>query len=491
MIVKNEEKFLENCLKSVEGLVEEIILVDTGSTDKTIDIGNKFGAKSYHFQWCDDFAAARNASLDKATCDWILVLDADEELDRNTIPQIKKTIRSSDLLTAYFIKVVNYLDESDDPANSTELRIVRLFPNRKDIRYKRLIHEEIYSEGILRKSLCDACIYHRGYTDKLHTERNKGERNVNLLLNSIKQEPDNSFHYYNLGVSYYVQDRLENSIEAFKTAQEKCDYPRTSIFLPSSYSLCAAALSRLGNYKEAKEQAEKGIALSPYFYEAYFNLGKAWVGLKETDKAIEAFKMALSTADKPQFAVMDRGTGGWKAYCELGLLHLNEDKLYDALRYFNMGLILLPNSTKLLINAAHCYRKLKFYEHAKDSFLRAHQIEPRRLDICYDLIELYDKVGLYEEVINLFEEMMDYYPSNKDLFFVVARRYDCTGNYKLAIHYYTQTLVLDEEDPSVYFYRARCYWHLGSTGKARKDLKRAHKLNSELLKGFTLSDFYK
>lgn len=491
MIARNEERFLRSCLNSVKGLVQEIILVDTGSTDKTVDIAGEFGAKVYYFQWCDDFAAARNFSIDKATGDWILVLDADEELDRSTIPEIKKSLIGADNGTAYFFKVINYLDENNDPGNSAEVRIIRLFPNREDVRYRRLIHEEIYSkkDGELKRTVCNAVIYHHGYTETLHKERNKGERNINLLLKSIEKDQQNPFNYYNLGVSYYVQNRLDDCIKAFKTAQEKCDYPGESVYLPSSYSLCAAALCRLGSYEEAKGQALKGIDLSPVFYEAYFNLGKACVGLKQNEEAKSAFNKAISSASSDQFAVMDRGTGGWKACCELGLIYLEEDNHSEALKHFNNGLTMVPDSPKLLINAAHCYRKLKFYDHSRDYFERAHALEPKRLDICYDLIDLYDKLGAFSDAISLIEEMLDCYASNKDLFFDLAKRYDYSGDYRMAVHYYTQTLVLDKKDSNVYFYRARCYWYLGSSRKARTDLKKAYELDPDLLKGFTLYDF--
>ena len=491
MIARNEEKFLRSCLNSVTGLVKEIILVDTGSTDKTVDIAREFGAKVYYFQWCDDFSAARNFSIDKATGDWILILDADEELDRTTIGEIKKSLTEADNGTAYFFKVINYLDKSNDPGNSAEVRIIRLFPNREDVRYKNLIHEEIYSkkDGELKRIVCNAIIYHHGYTDSLHKERNKGERNINLLLKSIEKDPKNPFNYYNIGVSYYVQNRLEDCIKSFKTAQETCDYPGESVYLPSSYSLCAAALCRLGRYEEAKEQALKGIELSPLFYEAHFNLGKACVGLKQNEEARNAFNMAISSASTNQFAVMDRGTGGWKACCELGLIYLEEDKPSEALKHFNNGLTMFPDSDKLLINAAHCYRKLKFYDHSRDYFEKARLMAPKRLDICYDLIDLYDKLGAPSRAISLIEEMLDYYPSSKDLFFELAQRYDYSGDYTMAVHYYTQTLVLDEKDSKVYFYRARCYWYLGSSRKARKDLKKAYELDRDLLKGFTLYDF--
>ncbi|MDR0498368.1 MAG: glycosyltransferase family 2 protein, partial [Holophagales bacterium] len=89
MIVKDEEAVLAHCLKSVEGLVDEIIIVDTGSRDKTLDIAQAFGAQVHHFKWCDDFAAARNESLKYCVNPWILILDADEAIDPLDYEKIK------------------------------------------------------------------------------------------------------------------------------------------------------------------------------------------------------------------------------------------------------------------------------------------------------------------------------------------------------------------------------------------------------------------
>src|SRR3989338_7436069 len=97
MITKNEEQFLEQCLNSVKELVDEIILVDTGSTDKTKEIAGKFTDKIFDFQWCGDFSAARNESLKHAAKDWILVLDADEQLDPDGVKEIKQNILNKNI----------------------------------------------------------------------------------------------------------------------------------------------------------------------------------------------------------------------------------------------------------------------------------------------------------------------------------------------------------------------------------------------------------
>src|SRR3989338_2535121 len=94
MITKNEEKYLEQCLNSVKAFVDEVVIVDTGSIDKTKEIAKRFNAKIYDFKWVDDFSAARNESLKYATKDWILVLDADEVLEEKDCLKIKELIKN-------------------------------------------------------------------------------------------------------------------------------------------------------------------------------------------------------------------------------------------------------------------------------------------------------------------------------------------------------------------------------------------------------------
>ena len=144
MIVKNEEAYLEECLTSVKDLVSEIIIVDTGSTDKTKEIAKKFGAKIIDFTWIDDFAAARNASIKQATGDWILVLDADEVIAKKDFETIKTLIADKETM-GYFLEQRNYtnnnrlygwLASSGDYKEEKDFKgyfsqyIIRLFQNK-------------------------------------------------------------------------------------------------------------------------------------------------------------------------------------------------------------------------------------------------------------------------------------------------------------------------------------------------------------------------
>ena len=140
MIVKNEEHRLARCLDSVRGLVTEIIIVDTGSTDATPQVARRYAAQIAAFDFARvDFAAARNAALETARAPWILTLDADESLDPQSEPLIRELLRRDENAGYYFQRV----NGQPDPAGSTIDHVVRLFPNRPAYRYRGRVHETI------------------------------------------------------------------------------------------------------------------------------------------------------------------------------------------------------------------------------------------------------------------------------------------------------------------------------------------------------------
>jgi glycosyltransferase involved in cell wall biosynthesis len=133
-IVKNEEATLPRTLDSVKDIVDEIVVLDTGSSDRTREIAQDCGARVYRFEWCDDFAAARNECLKYATGDWILVLDADEVLVPSIVPQIKQAIQSDRAL------LINLIRQEIGASQSPYSLVSRLFRNRPDIRFSRPYH---------------------------------------------------------------------------------------------------------------------------------------------------------------------------------------------------------------------------------------------------------------------------------------------------------------------------------------------------------------
>ncbi len=164
MIVKNEEENLGRCLKSVQDLVDEIIVVDTGSTDKTVEIAEKYGAKVYYFEWCNDFSAARNESLKYASKDWILIMDGDDEFCNEDKDKFKNLIKEDlNNNTIYFFETLNYSGYS---ITSTDISInlnPRLFKNNYGFHYEGEVHNQLvnYEKNVEGKTY-DIRIYHYG-----------------------------------------------------------------------------------------------------------------------------------------------------------------------------------------------------------------------------------------------------------------------------------------------------------------------------------------
>lgn len=198
MIVKNEAYCIERCLNSVVDMVDEIIIVDTGSTDKTIEICRRYAtAKIEKFKWNHSFADARNYSIEKATGDWILWMDADEELDEKDRAKLREGSHFEDY-DLIMLHLVNYHGNTVDPNKSTDMVHLRLFRNN-GLRFKNKMHEHLDCDHIPKKRIgyLDVKIHHYGYMDQVMKRKKKTQRNLQMLNRQIKDgENVNWAHYY-------------------------------------------------------------------------------------------------------------------------------------------------------------------------------------------------------------------------------------------------------------------------------------------------------
>ncbi|BCJ92948.1 hypothetical protein acsn021_05170 [Anaerocolumna cellulosilytica] len=217
MIVKNEETNIESCLKSISSYIDEIIIVDTGSEDRTKELAMKYTDKVYNFEWNNNFADARNFSLSKSSNDYVLVLDCDEIVQDINIIEIKKLIEENPDKIGRLL-IVNEFKRKGVPYKSKE-RLSRLF-SKKHYAYNGMIHEQIVPIFDKEISTYDVPlkIIHNGYTGDVEARKFKTDRNINLLKTALKETPDDPYIIYQLGKSYYMEEEYLGACKYFERA---------------------------------------------------------------------------------------------------------------------------------------------------------------------------------------------------------------------------------------------------------------------------------
>lgn len=192
--------------KSVHGVADELVVVDTGSTDSTVQIARSFGAAVVSSPWTGDFAAARNAGLKMAKGTWILILDADEELDAGSKEELLLCAEHTEY-EAFFLRIHNHKGTSRTSQTITVNPILRMFRNRPQYRFNGIIHEQI--AGVIVEAtpaaamhLSTVVIHHYGYADGVVAKKDKISRNVELLKEQLRLNPGDAFHHFNMAVEY-------------------------------------------------------------------------------------------------------------------------------------------------------------------------------------------------------------------------------------------------------------------------------------------------
>lgn len=298
IIGKNEEKFLEGCLQHLSVYDWEIIFVDTGSTDRTKEIAFKYTKNVYDFEWINDFSAARNFAASKATRDWILAIDCDEyvkSFNQNALLKMLKDYPDS----SAFIDICNL---SANLTDYTRSEVYRLYP-KKIFHFENTIHEQLVRIDHKAATSFHSGIsaMHYGYIEGKASLKEKNERNLTLLLEIIKKEPDNPYHYFQAGISYMNLKDYTNAVTYLTKATEYDVNPEIPWVKELIYyygiSLINAGLSDValgleGVYEEFKNVPEyiymMGLiyAANGMFAKALTMLGKV-VNMKEECRIAE------------------------------------------------------------------------------------------------------------------------------------------------------------------------------------------------------------
>ena len=256
-VVKNEEAMIEGSLKSMEG-ADEIIIVDTGSTDKTLDIAKKYTDKIYHFEWIDDFSAVKNFAMSKCSGDWIVGLDADCRLEKDGVKKIKEMVKSDH--DVYYIKVVPTKIENRE----TNYHLMpKVFKAGKDIHYSGRVHEFVkqgdkVAAGYGTGEVAIVYLYSPNhFTDP--------DRNLRILLQEVKDHPQVSRWKFYLGREYYQK---KDFIKAIWWLNEFLKIGKWAPEISNAYLVLARCYWQLQKGDDARMLCSHAIRINPDFKEA-------------------------------------------------------------------------------------------------------------------------------------------------------------------------------------------------------------------------------
>lgn len=349
MIVKDEEENIERCLASVQPFVDEMIVVDTGSTDQTISMCKAAGAKVYPFQWNNHFAEARNYSLDQASGEWILWMDGDEVLEVSAESCWKEKLAEE---TEHILNVhlVNYMGESPDPNETYHIAHPRLFRNGIGLRFLYHIHEALNVEEIFAgeralkkiKQHDGLTIHHYGYLQSHTIAKQKSERNLHMLLHELTLDNNNPWTEYHLASEYY---RLEKYKQAYEFVNLSIARFLRKDKLPPSllYKLKYSCLISLGSIDGIPAAIDKAIIMYPDYVDLYFYKGVALYLSNLHSLALDVFEQCLLLGEDNIQHLTLKGAGSFHAWYYKGLCLEKLGKFEAAVEAYKEALRLYPN----------------------------------------------------------------------------------------------------------------------------------------------------
>ncbi|MED4060232.1 glycosyltransferase [Priestia megaterium] len=390
MIVKNEEKVIDRCLSSVAHLVDEIIIVDTGSNDKTKKIVQQFTEHIYDFVWEDDFSAARNFAASKASGKWLIVLDADEYVDEENFREFIKEIKDDkDKFDTYEIKILNFAGQRGETLLQNYHH--RVYKNNGEIIYYRKIHEQfthIYKDNNFTSKRSSLVIFHSGYLNNTVQEKDKQQRNKQLLDKELLRGKNKAFDYYNLGNEYFSLQDYSKALECYKKSyQLQSDF--RVLWVSSTLMQIVNCLIHQQRYNDALTviyDAEQVYSETPEFQ---YLKGEIYYLKGQIEDAKLVFNYLLNNQKKYNNVILRPDWKDQMPYKRLGEISLYENNYEEAI-YNYISVLNINKYCKLSIEKV-LFLLNKFHSNEEISnFLENNQLidEMNIIDyvkICFDL----------------------------------------------------------------------------------------------------------
>jgi glycosyltransferase involved in cell wall biosynthesis len=345
MIARDEERVLGDCLQSARPYVDEIILVDTGSVDRTVEIAKEHGARVFHFPWCDDFSAARNASIRYATEDWIFWMDADDTLPAQCGAKLKPLVELAEEATTGFLMQV-HIPPAPGEEGFTIVDHLKLFRNLPGLRFEGRIHEQIL-EPLYRlggkAERTDLYVVHSGYEYPPAGQTKKRARDILLLQKDLEERPGHPFVLFNIGMTAHHLKEWDKAVDALEECLRRSK-PFESI-VRKAYAMLAGSYLAKGDVAGAVERIGTGLALFPHDPELLFRAGIVYREAGELRQAEESYVKLLTNREVGHIDSLDVSMTGFKAHHNLALIYQDLNRWEEAEHHFQVAVRNNPSFT--------------------------------------------------------------------------------------------------------------------------------------------------
>ncbi len=520
MIVKDEEELLPGCLDSIRDWVDEIIVVDTGSSDKTVDIARSYGAKMFFQKWEGDFSKHRNYSLDQAASDWILIIDADERVNQEDVVKIRRQI-SEETYRALAVNVFNYSGKFNEKV--TSLASVRLFKRELGLRYKGIVHNQLVidpAEPVLRT---DVRIDHFGYGLSEDRMAEKAARTTDLLKMQIDENPADAFAWFNYAQVLLGMDfarHPDNPAEIIKaasravelTSPDSQDRSERDIHLMSLQQLALTSFI-IQDLSGAEEYARRALKHKPDYLDTILLMGNISLRLNEPDAAESYFNSYLRTQKKYEYTtgvdeiLLLHPKSFHHAYYGLGIVAESRQKWDKARQYYLDVLDYSPEFLDTNARLGHIYLRLQEHDSAITYFKKQLELEPSSHLAAIGLAGVYYIRGESEEAAGYLERSLEAVPAqhpalfeyvrflmsigrdteagrflkkaaehpdpDRTLLLRLAESHFELGEYKPAVQFYSKLVETDPSNSDWLNDLGGCFFRLGELEKAEHYYERA------------------